>query len=500
MKALAVRGSEQISSVLVEGYSKVEDSRIGAGLWAFSWDALDAPGDCVQGSVEYSGGHVLLDIPFGELLGTPGVVVIGGPPQPPNYVDHVFGFTRTGFYAVLINARYAGGTASIPGGSSQSVDADSLLLSRVRFDPLEYVRKMELGLKGLNEWAGLFPASVSFDKETHMLRSVQVDLERDKDNRVLMDDAWMKIELFHTLSSSSISVEGISIRHDCKLSIVFKEPVPLDGAIATASLLERFFSFCTEQLAEVVDLHVWFAEHEERVDCYYPFPQARQEDKKLDSREVPLRYAVFESGIPEILERWINAEGGLKTARDIVSSFDAGKWDLPLSNAFVVASQALEGLTKYGIDLHSLDPQVYKRYRKIALDSIAEQEVREWVTMRLNGNSKGQSTLFDELYERHSEVFEWLIPGGAGEFFKVQKDIRNSSIHPGGTRRESSSPRNDVDIYWHMRCCTLICKLVVAKLMGFEFDKVIESLKHNNKWAVVIRHARDMYSSKPRNE
>lgn len=47
-----------------------------------------------------------------------------------------------------------------------------------------------------------------------------------------------------------------------------------------------------------------------------------------------------------------------------------------------------------------------------------------------------------------------------------------------------------------MRCCILICKLVIAKLMGFEFDKVVESLRYNNKWAVVIRHARDMYPSK----
>lgn len=361
----------------------MEDAKIGAGIWAFSWGALDEPNDCVQGSVEYSGGRVLLDIPFGELLGTPGIMVIGGPPQSPTYADHVFGFTRTGFYAVLINARYAGGTTSIPGGPSQSVDAGALLLSRAKFDPLGQVCKMELGLKGLNEWAGLFPASVSFDAETRMLRSVQVDLERDKDNRVLMDNARMKVELFHTLSSSPISVEGVSIRHDCKLDIAFKEPVPFDDAIGTANLLERFFSFCTEQLAEVVDLHVWFTGYEKCIDCYYPFPRARQEGKKLDSREVPLGYATFEGDISEILDRWINAEGGLKTARDIVSSFDAGKWDLPLSNAFVVASQALEALTKYGIDLHSLDHQTYKRYKEIALDSIAEQEVREWAAMRL---------------------------------------------------------------------------------------------------------------------
>lgn len=473
---------------------------IGAGIWSFSWDVLDNPSDCVQGSAEYSGGRVLLDIPFGELLGTPGTMVIGGSPQPPTYADHVFGFTRTGFFAVLAGACYAGGKTSFPGGPCQSIEANCLLLSRAKFDPLGRVSKMELGLKGLNEWAGLFPASMSFDAETRMLRSVQVDLERDKDNRVLMDNAQMRIELFHTLSSSPISVEGVSIRHDCKLDIVFKEPVPFDDAIETANLLERFFSFCTEQLAEVVDLRVGLAEYEKCVDCYYPFPRARQEGKKPDSREVPLSYAAFESDISEILEHWINAEGGLKTARDIVSSFDAGKWDLPLSNAFVVISQALEALTKHGVDLHSLDPQVYKRYRKIALDSIAEQEVREWVTMRLNGNNKGQSALLDELYERHSEIFEWLIPGGAGKFFKAQKDMRNSRIHPGGARGDSSSPRKDVDVYWHMRCCTLICKLVVAKLMGFEFDKVVESLRYNNKWAVAIRHARDMYPPTPEDE
>ena len=125
---------------------------------------------------------------------------------------------------------------------------------------------------------------------------------------------------------------------------------------------------CTEQLAEVVELHVWFTEHEERVDCHYPFPRVRQEGKKLDAREVPLGYAAFDGDISTILERWINAEGGLKTACDIVSSFDAGKWDLPLSSAFVIASRALEALTKHGANLHSLDPQVYKRYRRIALD------------------------------------------------------------------------------------------------------------------------------------
>lgn len=479
----------------MEGDIKVKDVKIGAGIWAFSWDALDDSSNYVQGSAEYSCGRVLLDIPFGELLGTPGTVVIGGPPQPPTHADYVFGFTRSGFFAVLVNACYAGAQTSFPGGPCQRIRADCLLLSRSEFNPLGRVLKMELGLRGLNEWAGLFPASMSFDAETRMLRSVQVDLEQDKDNRVLMDNAQMKIELFHTLSSSPISVEGISIRHDCKLDIVFKEPVSFDDAIGTANLLERFLSFCTEQLAEVADLRIRLAEHEEWVDCYYPFPRPRQDNKKLDSHEVPLSYAVFEGEVSEFLERWINAEGGLKTARDIVSSFDAGKWDLPLSNTFVVASQALEALTKHGVNLYSLDPQIYTRYRKIALDSIAEQEVREWVAMRLNGNSKGQSALLDELYERHSEIFEWLIPSGAGKFFKAHKDIRNSHIHPGGAGGGSSSPLKDADVYWHMRCCTLICKFVVAKLMGLKFDKAVESLKYNNKWAVVIRHARDMYPS-----
>ena len=32
----------------------MEDAKIGAGIWAFSWGALDEPDDCVQGSVEYS--------------------------------------------------------------------------------------------------------------------------------------------------------------------------------------------------------------------------------------------------------------------------------------------------------------------------------------------------------------------------------------------------------------------------------------------------------------
>lgn len=479
----------------MEGREKVEDTKIGAGIWAFSWDEVVDPDKRVQGSVEYSNGRVLLDIPFGELLGTPGVMVIGGPPQLPTNADYVFGFTRTGFCAVLIDAYYAGGTDSIPGGPCQSVEARCLLLSRDEFDPLGPVCRLELGVRGLNEWAGLFPASMSFDTETHMLRNVRIDLDSQKDNRVLMDDSQMKIELFHTLSSSPISVEGVSIQHDCKLDIVFKVPVCFDDAIATVDLLERFFSFCTEQHAEVVDLHLWFSGHETRVDCYYPFPSSQRETRGLDSREVPLSYAAFENDIPIILKRWIDAEGGLETARDIVSSFDASKWSLPFSNTFVVASQALEALTKHDVDIHSLDPQVYKSYRKTALASIANREVREWAAMRLNGNNKGQSALFNEFYERHSEVFEWLIPNGANDFFQAQKAMRNSRIHPGGARGDDLSSCKDIDVYWHTRCCILLCKLVVAKLMGFEFDKVVDSLRYNNKWAGVIRHAREMYPS-----
>lgn len=74
----------------------MEDAKIGAGIWAFSWGALDEPDDCVQGSVEYSGGRVLLDIPFGELLGTPGILVIGGPPQPPPMLTTSLGLRAQG--------------------------------------------------------------------------------------------------------------------------------------------------------------------------------------------------------------------------------------------------------------------------------------------------------------------------------------------------------------------------------------------------------------------
>ena len=473
----------------------MEDAKIGTGYWAFSWRDLDEIDECVQGSVEYYRGRTLLDIPFGELLGAPGIVVHGGPPQRPTRVDHIFGLTRSGRHAVLADAFFLSGKTSIPGGSCQRIEAGYLLLGRERFDPSGLVSKIELGLRGLNEWAAsLFSAEATYEPNG-MFRGLSVDLDRDKSNRILMNDAQLKIELIHTLSSSALTAAGMSVRHDCMLCISFNEPVSLNGAIETAGKLERFFSFCMEQFAEIMSLRIGFVDCDKLVDCYYPFPLPRHPNQEFDCREMPLNYSVVRDDINDSLKRWLDADSFLKSACDIVSSFDAGKWDLPINISFIAIAQALEALSKIDANSFSLEPEKYKRFKKIALDSIDDREVRDWIQRRLNGNNKGQQALLKEFFVRHRDVVDAVIPGGEKKFLYAQKSYRNSCVHPGRGHAGGSLPDEMEAFYWHMKCSRLICKLVIAKLIGLPFNEIINPNRCRAEWNNVIRRARAMYSS-----
>jgi len=352
---------------------------------------------------------------------------------------------------------------------------------------------MELSIAGLNEWASIVPITEKHDSEKWIQLTVSVEPDLERYNRLLIDNDHLSIILFHQLNCSSLSIKGTSISHDCLLQVDFKEPRVFDEAITTAHLISRFFSFCNESLAEIRSLSLVLEEGVE-VSCYGPFPRAKDSETKKDSHEIFLPFSPYEDEIQLILEKWMSDSSALASARDIISSLEYDFWQMPLELMFISVAQALESLTKQTAVLQALPDDVYKRYRRDSIAAAKDDDHKRWIEDKTQGNTKGQNRLLSEFLVEHDDVLGWVIGENSKPFARVHIATRNGYTHRDGRGKGDNNVLHYEDLFWHTKMCVLICKLVIAKQLGFDSDNVSAAIRNSSKWSNVIERAKQVYS------
>ena len=473
----------------------MKDKDFGAAIWAFSWDQIyESEASCEQGSVGLADGKVLLEVPFGELLGERDVDASANGDKRPNEVDFLYGFTQRGRYVVLKDAWYEGGVRSTPGGDSQRIRAKYLLTSRKQFDPSALITKVELSIYGLNEWASIFPATAMHDRSTNMLKRVDIELS-EQHNKTLLDNERMSVTLFHKLKTSPLTIEGISVTHDCGLLIKLAHPCSLDSAVSIVRSICSFFSFCNDSFAELLTLDFSIEDAEAPVSCLGSFESVPFERRSLKADDVTYPLDFFGPSVGTVLDRWINAEGRLATARDIVTTLSIGTWLMPLDLAFATIAQVLESLSKHNVDAHALPDEKYRSFRKTVLEGISDPEIKEWAEIRLNGNNKGQKRLLKEFLETNHDVLGWTIEEYQDTFVDSHIATRNYYVHRGESKKEMRKVLQGEELYWHTWNCVLVCRLVIAKYMGFDATALVKVTKKSARWSRVRDKALDNYAS-----
>lgn len=351
-----------------------------------------------------------------------------------------------------------------------------------------------MAIDGLNKWASLFPATAMYDSSTHRLTAVNIGLGT-KDNRVLLDNKKMRAILFHKLNTSPLTIDGISIAHDCGLLIEMASPCSFDSAISIVQTICSFFSFCNDRLAELLSLTLTFENSEAAVDCLGSFERAPLAVNALNSYDIVFPLSFFGDSLGIVFDSWVNAEERLAVTRDIVTALSCGTWSMPLDLAFITIAQVLESLTKHKVDTLSLSKEQYQLYCKTVLDSIGDPEIKVWTKNRLNGNNKGQKRLLEEYLTANDDVIGWTLGSYRDAFVRSHIATRNYFVHRGESTKDLRKVLRDDELYWHTWNCILIARLVFAKLMGFDIAPLVWATKKSTKWCRVQRKALNTYAS-----
>ncbi len=463
-------------------------------LWGFSWEDIYEGNDCIeQGVANLTEDGITLEIPFGELLGSRGVVVVGAPAKPSD-VDYLYGFSQSGDHLVLKNASLAGMSTSYPGGSSQMINAQHLFAARSQFDPNANVELLYLTLEGLSEWVREMPFVTEWGTNPSEFHAIKYDYEnKDAYNRTLLDDSDRTIELFHVFSVSSLSADGVGIKHNCQLKVSFKNVTSFESAMKTASRLSQFLSYCLGYYAEIKELRFMFSGSESLVKCHSRFLRGPKPSCKAKQR-IPIHLNDIEDVIEGALSHWLDMERGASEACSITTSLLTQGWNLPIDLRFIAAAQALEALSKTGTNISAMPAEEHERLRDIVKSSVTDTEARKWISGRMPGNAKGQKTLLKELFSRNQELLNWLLEDEA-QFLAQHIAARNYYTHRHNDSATGNAPLEGEGLFWHTEIVLLINYGIIGSMLGLNANRFTICLKKSAYKESVVRKAREVYAA-----
>ena len=470
----------------------MDDTHYAAANWGFTWDEAINDQNSIQGSANLVDNSLLLDLPFGRLLGDPGVFVVGREAKPTE-TDYLFGFSQDGYYLALKDAYSLGTTTHIPGGDNQKIGGAFLLVSRSEFNPESKVSEIQLRATGLREWFASSPVGMQIDSITGKVRAITYDLDNEESyNRVILDDDAKRIEISHHTTTEGLTCAGSSMNHDCVLSVSLKNHLSFQEAVDLINDIARFLSFCLGFMAEIKDLKLRFAECESLASCHGPFLRGLP-PKSQDLTVIPFKYSSLENAVEEYLKAWLRADTDLRSAKDMIVSLMTYRWDMPIDLHFVAASQALEALTRVNNDSLSLPEDEYDSYVKIIKESVTDKAALKWISERMPKNLKGQTRRLREFCDKYLTYVNWII-GDRKAFVDNHTWLRN-----GYTHRDAQSIKADdrhyEKLYWHTECLLMLSYGVIWIILGMDANHLISQLEKTGFYNYKIHKIKKLYEA-----
>ncbi|MDM8289572.1 hypothetical protein QUW41_09705 [Slackia piriformis] len=409
------------------------------GVWGKSWE--EARGDnAVQGTANLGDEGVVLDIPCGKLLGSPGVVINGE--KELSATEHLYGFSQDGYALVLGNAAYSGGETHYPGMVHQVIRADYLMAAKGcrEFNPLSMINRMDIEIRNLTDWYGISAYRMAFERDDRgnaRFKSLEYRKEDDEPS-VLLESEQCSITLFDKYVIPGLNVNEMTFRHQCCLKVCFSAGKTLEEARDFATNLSKFFSLCMGFHASIQRLFLYVEGDESAIQYYAPLLDSPAPSKAA-IREMPFPCRVLRGEIGDYLRNWFNygAEKKdeedyllFKRAGDLIVSILTYDWKMPVELQCVSVSQALEAISRYKANLASWPRSELRQNRKELLKRIEgmPEEFVTWVWSRIEQSSKGAKRLMVDLMDRQKDAVEWLVPD-IGKFVSEQQNARNTYSH-----------------------------------------------------------------------
>ena len=382
---------------------------------------------------------VTLTIPFGCMLSdsSPGSVAFGDPKNP-SRADYLYGLTQRGDYLVLKDAVSRGTSASFPGNARQTIGARYLLAAKGEFDPSKPIAQMELRLRGLEDWLGETVYSVRMSDEFRVA-SFDVNPEPHVLNFDLLSTDEITVRMCHSYTVPGLSLHDIVLSHSCLLSISLSQARRFEEALEFAHRISWFFTLCEGFHAAIESVRFSQGDDCPWVCCYAPLMDGPK-PSEFRLVNIPFSRSVLRDSAGMSLQMLLNADPVLLEIVSLFVSASSYDWKLPVDLKFIAASQVLEALSKYHVDLTACPSEKLKSWRKQLkklLRNDPDREFRDWVYQKCSGNMKGQAKLLKELVDKHSAICDQLM-GDKDEFTTRQTAFRNRLTHRDGTEPVSS--------------------------------------------------------------
>lgn len=461
------------------------------GVWGKSWE--EARGDnAVQGTANLGDEGVVLDIPCGKLLGSPGVVINGE--KELSAAEHLYGFSQDGHALVLGNAAYSGGETHYPGRVHQIIRADYLMAAKGcrEFDPSNVIKRVDIEVRNLADWYGKSAYCMTFesDDQDNVRFSALEYKKEDDEATVLLESEQCNITLLNKYIIPGLNVNEMTFRHQCCLKVCFSAGKTLEEARDFAVKLSKFLSLCMGFHAAIQRFALYFDGEGSAIQYYAPLIDSPAPSKNA-IRAMPFPYRALEGEIGNYLYNWFDYGIEkrdkkdcllLKRASDLIVSILAYDWKMPVELQCVSASQALEAISRYRADLQSWPKAEFKQNRKELLKRIEgmPEEYVAWIQSRIGQNSKGAKRLINELMDRQKDVIGWLVPD-VDKFVSEQQGARNTYSH--GSSAVAVDPSR---LYQLTMGIALVGYAILWRLLGMSPTKIKCELERSRFKAWVI--------------
>ena len=260
------------------------------GVWGKSWEKANEY-NAVQGTANLGDEGVVLDIPCGKLLGSPGVVINGK--EEPSAAEYLYGFSQDGYALVLGNAAYCGEEMHYPGMVHQVIRADYLMAAKGcrEFDPSTMINGMDIEIRNLTDWYGSSAYRITYERDDRgnaRFKALEYRKEEDAPS-VLLESEQCCVTLFSKYVIPDLNVNEMTFRHQCYLKVRFSDGKTLEEARNFASDLSKFFSLCMGFHASIQKLGLYFGSEESAIQ-YYESLFDSPVPSKTDIQAMPFPY------------------------------------------------------------------------------------------------------------------------------------------------------------------------------------------------------------------
>lgn len=444
-------------------------------LLGLSWD--EALESATQGTASLHGNRLMAEVAFGQILSDGDRV-----PEDeglPAEADHLYGFTRDGWYIAVARPRSFSVQWHCPGGTRQAINGTSLLRSRREFDPDGMVDAAELQVAGFSQWLQDAPLQGESRYVDDRLKEtlIRIDWQPDAGEPLFEDDVY-RVAVSHELSRRGDFLDGVTVKHTGLLILSFKDPVSVSQAVHTSVSLLECVSFFMGSAAELEKLSMQIQGAESAVEYYAPLV-FRGDEKVPSSWQMPfLRRRLTDDEAARMIGAWLEADDQLSLCLRICAQSLLGGRGGYLDAMFLAAARLMEALASYtSASALSMPQAQYKRRRRTALGCLRDaghDELACWLEKVFPGNRKGQNRMLEELLERYPLLSDFII-GDRASFCALHCAARNQYTHLNATVSIGGER-----LFWHTERVLLFCYGVCAVCLGLEEARVVELLKESH--------------------